>query len=679
MNSGAACSYNNGIMSLRGWLQPGYRLLLMFFAITSILVSALAWMGWRLVEQDRMLARQRVEDRCEHAADLAAAALKENLTSIKARLSQLSDSTSSELQERVDAFTMNFPEDSALLVYSKGSLEAFPAGRLLFFPNAPRAPAVSGGVFASSDRLEFQEHKYLEAAANLSSLVRSRDPAVRAEALARLGRCLWKAGRMKEALAAYRKLEGAGSLYVAGLPAELVARESRLLILEQQESKDAHGEASELRAALCAGRWRISRASFEFYMDETARILGSGTKLPSIGISAAAESILPQLLARGNESAAGRRIFWYRNQPLLLLWHGSGDRTIVLALGPSYVNSNWLEPLKPTLLPLQAEVTLSDIDGRLAAGSLTDGAPSSVRLTSATQLPWTLHAVSVNPAEAGLGARRLILTGLLTLLLLVIGGGYFIGRAAVREVAVAQLQSDFVASVSHELRTPVTAMRQLSELLATGRVAGAQDRDEYHRALARESERLHRLVEGLLTFGRMEAGTASLHFELLDPAQFLRVVVDEFHSEGSESGHHVDLQIEDGIPQVHADREALACVLWNLLDNAVKYSPECPTIGAEVAREDAHVAFRVRDRGVGIPAEEQKKIFEKFVRGSSAGSSGIRGVGVGLATAQLIVAAHHGNMRVESRPGEGSVFTVLLPACENIPHDQSSPEEVRHG
>jgi len=273
----------------------------------------------------------------------------------------------------------------------------------------------------------------------------------------------------------------------------------------------------------------------------------------------------------------------------------------------------------------------------------------------------------------------LILTGLLTLLLLVIGGGYFIGRAAVREVAVARLQSDFVASVTHELRTPITAMRQLSELLATGRVAGAEDRDEYHRALVRESERLHRLVEGLLTFGRMEAGADYLRFEPLDPAQFFKAVIDEFHREETAPGHHVELQAEQGIPQVHADREALACVLWNLLDNAVKYSPECPTVWASVACEDAHVVFRVRDRGMGIPVREQRKIFEKFVRGAAARNAGIRGVGVGLSMAQLIIAAHHGKIRVESRLGEGSVFTVLLPAYKNIPQDQSSPDEVRHG
>jgi two-component system phosphate regulon sensor histidine kinase PhoR len=667
-------------MSVRAWLQPGYRLLLMFFATTLILVSALAWMGWRLAEQDRLLAGQRLEDRCEHAADLAAAALKEDYSKTEARLMQLSASNPTELHSQANALVANFPEDSALLIYSADSIEVFPAGRLLFFPDVSPVPAAPGAIFAQVERMELQERKYLEAAASLQHIATSRDPVIRAEALARMGRCFWKAGRIKEALDTYRKLEGAGPVSVGGLPAELVARESRMLIFEREESEEARREASELRAALYSGRWRISRAIFEFYMDETARVLRSGSPPPNVGISEAAATIMPQWqeLSLGKESATGRRIFWYEDQPLLLLWCGSADRMAVLVLGPSYVKVNWLEPLKSTLIPLQAEVVLSDSDGRLVSGSLT-GVPSSVRLTSATQLPWTLHTVSTNTAETGLGARRLIITGLLTLLVLVVGGGYFIGRAAVRDVAVAQLQSDFVSSVSHELRTPVTAMRQLSELLATGRVSGEEDRDEYYRALARESERLHRLVEGLLTFGRMEAGASRLSFELLDPAPFVRVVIDEFQHEGISSGHRVELRVEDGIPQVRADRAAFASVVRNLLDNAVKYSPEHPTVWVEVTHEEAYVALRVRDRGIGIPAEEQKKIFRKFVRGSAARNAGIRGVGLGLAMAQLIVTAHRGRIRIESRLGEGSMFTVLLPAYKDIKQNRSFPNEAGHG
>jgi signal transduction histidine kinase len=661
------------IMSVRSWFQPGYRLLLMFFAITSVLVSALAWMGWKLVEQDRLLAGQRMEDRCDHAADLAAAALKDDLSRIEDRLAQVSAASPPKLQERAKALAADFPEDSALLVYSSGPVEAYPTGRLLFVPDAPAPSVASAAVFSHAEKLEFQEHQYLEAASSLRRLVRSPDRTIGAEALARLGRCLWKGGSVSQALAAYQELKSAGPVSVGGLPAELVAREARLLILERQKSDEAPREASELREALCAGRWRINRASFEFYMDESARILGTDSPLPPTGVSAAAGIMLPQwqALSQRQGSTSGRRTFRDRDGPLLLLWRGSSERMAALALGVGYIRANWLGPLNPTLAPMQVKVVLTDIDGRAVAGELTAGSPSSVRPASATQLPWTVYAVSANPAEAGPGARRLILTGVLTLLLLVLGGGYFVGRAAVREVAVARLQSEFVASVSHELRTPVTAMRQLSELLATGRVAGGQDRDDYYRALQKESERLHRLVEGLLTFGRMEAGAGHLRFEPLDPAQLARTVIDEFHREGAAPGYHVDLKVDAGVSRVRADRAALSCVLWNLLDNAVKYSPECQTVWAEVAQEYAHVAVRVRDRGIGIPPGERRKIFRRFVRGSAARDAGIRGVGVGLAMVQLIVAAHQGRIRVESRLGEGSVFTVLLPAYADPGEDRS--------
>ena len=102
--------------------------------------------------------------------------------------------------------------------------------------------------------------------------------------------------------------------------------------------------------------------------------------------------------------------------------------------------------------------------------------------------------------------------------------------------------------------------------------------------------------------------------------------------------------------------------MWNLIDNAVKYSPECPTVWAEVERAGGFAAIRIRDRGIGIPAAEQAHIFDKFVRGEAAKESSIRGTGVGLAMVHHIVAAHRGELRLDSKTGEGSAFTVLLPA-----------------
>jgi signal transduction histidine kinase len=115
-------------------------------------------------------------------------------------------------------------------------------------------------------------------------------------------------------------------------------------------------------------------------------------------------------------------------------------------------------------------------------------------------------------------------------------------------------------------------------------------------------------------------------------------------------------------PPVEADREALRCVLWNLFENAVKYSPDCDTVRVRVAGNLRQVEIAVRDQGVGIPRHEQRRIFEKFVRGSAARENNIRGTGIGLAMARQIVRAHGGDITVESEPGQGSTFRVLLPA-----------------
>jgi two-component system phosphate regulon sensor histidine kinase PhoR len=145
-------------------------------------------------------------------------------------------------------------------------------------------------------------------------------------------------------------------------------------------------------------------------------------------------------------------------------------------------------------------------------------------------------------------------------------------------------------------------------------------------------------------------------------AQLVRGVVEEFQSEMASSGCRVELTVEAPAPVVEADPDALAHALWNLLDNAVKYSPACRTVWVHVGGRDGEVAIGVRDRGLGIPANEQREVFRKFVRGEAARLYGIKGAGIGLAMVAHIVEAHRGRVVLESTPGEGSTFTILLPA-----------------
>jgi signal transduction histidine kinase len=307
-----------------------------------------------------------------------------------------------------------------------------------------------------------------------------------------------------------------------------------------------------------------------------------------------------------------------------------------------------------------------DADGHRVLGQPTvAGKLQAVRAASDTALPWTLRVSSASPSDdfAQLaGRRRLLLAGLALTAFLVLVSSYLITRAVARELAVARLQSDFVSAVSHEFRSPLTSMCHLTEMLADGDEPGAERRRQYYQVLAGETRRLHRLVEGLLNFGRMEAGAHEYRFETLDPAELVREVVAEFQAQVAANGRNVALQINGSGVRVKADREALSRALWNLLDNAVKYSPDGSTVWVEVGSEAGAVTIRVRDQGVGIPAAERKRIFRKFVRGGSTKTSGVKGTGIGLTMALHIVRAHGGHLRVESEPGRGSTFTILLPS-----------------
>jgi signal transduction histidine kinase len=277
-------------------------------------------------------------------------------------------------------------------------------------------------------------------------------------------------------------------------------------------------------------------------------------------------------------------------------------------------------------------------------------------------LPWTVHVTGDELAEIGLSGRAQVVGVAIGLTVLVtVAGAYVIRRALTRELAAARLQSDFVAAVSHEFRTPLTTLRQLSEMLVSGRVSTDAKREQFYQTMRDESERLHRLVEGLLDFGRMEAGALPFHFQLVDATALVRQVVDDFQRRVDGLDYRVELVVPGEEVRVSADREALERVLSNLLDNAVKYSPDARTIWVELTHADGQLVMHVRDRGMGIPPGEQARIFTRFVRGERAKTASIRGTGIGLAMCKQIVDAHHGQIRVDSAEGEGSTFTVSLP------------------
>jgi signal transduction histidine kinase len=349
------------------------------------------------------------------------------------------------------------------------------------------------------------------------------------------------------------------------------------------------------------------------------------------------------------------------NRPVLLAAAERGDQLFVLAAGAEFLRKAWRELVG-------VEVLLTDGSGRPVLGRPRTGAVTqAVRTTDQTRMPWILRVQSAaaSGGEVSTGREpRLLVAGLILILLVLAGAAYTTHRSVARELAVARLQSDFVAAVSHEFRTPLASVRHLSDMLARGRVGDGPEREQCYQFLSRESSRLERLVEELLDFGRLESGAYRYQFAPVDVAALVQHLIAEFRTDPSAGLHRVELSGEVEGCMVLADRDALARAVLNLLDNAVKYSPDEETIWVTVRRETTSVVVAVRDAGLGIAVGEQQQIFGRFVRGSNARLRQIRGTGVGLAMVRHIMDAHRGAVQVSSRLNEGSTFELRLPADE---------------
>jgi len=234
-------------------------------------------------------------------------------------------------------------------------------------------------------------------------------------------------------------------------------------------------------------------------------------------------------------------------------------------------------------------------------------------------------------------------------------------RLLVHELELAELKSTLVSNVSHELRTPLALIRLFSETLELGRAPDPEKAKEFLRIIHKESERLTHLIDNVLDLNRIEQGRKTYSMRPTDLAEVVRETLEAYRFQLQQQGFAVQSRIADNLPPISADPDALTQALLNLIDNAIKYSPEKKSLSVELERRDGEALISVEDHGVGIPEREQDKIFDMFYRVERGLVHSVKGSGLGLSLVKHIVEAHGGRIQVTSRPGEGSRFSIVLP------------------
>lgn len=252
-------------------------------------------------------------------------------------------------------------------------------------------------------------------------------------------------------------------------------------------------------------------------------------------------------------------------------------------------------------------------------------------------------------------------------ILTIIGTFYYTIATIIRQKKISDIKNDFINNMTHELRTPISTISLACEALNDPDVAKTPRMTEnYTRMISEENKRLSQLVENVLQSALLDKSEFQLHFGKVDMHAVIHKVLKSMRIHIEKRKVKLDLKLQADRFELEGDMVHLTNVIFNLLDNAIKYSPEAPQIVVETRNSGARLYVSVSDNGLGISREQQKRIFEKLYRVPTGNVHNVKGFGLGLSYVKTVVEKHNGSVQLESEPEIGSTFTVILPLSQGL-------------
>jgi signal transduction histidine kinase len=642
----------------RDWSSWPVLLLLLTVLVPT---GGVVWMMRAAMENERLAMTQRLTE-----------AYKLQLNAARTRLH---DRWSEEMQHMAGAAAAALPSAAFARIVHGGFADSVlvldGAGRPAYPGAAETAlPVAQDAAWAAAERLEFSERDPAAAAEAYAALAAGQTP-LAARAQQAQARCLLKTGDRDQAIHVLRTLaEQPEATDAAG---RWLAADAQLRLLELLEASSPPWKAVAqlLRRRLSDYDGPLPAAEQRrFLMHRLTALDPGGTSfstLPAEDLAAQALETLAQEATGLNlaEVAPGATIAPLTAEGITDAWAmplTNADGRAIALFRTATLQRFFQDALAEPSLP--ADVILT----ALAPGATPRDEAHAERLGD--PFPgWTV-ALEIGGGQsvlASAGRRAVLAWTAAAIVALTVTLAWLAAQAIRRQMRVASLKNDLVATVSHELKTPLAAIRLLVDSLleADGEPAvnsggsGGKTR-EYLQLISQENARLTRLIDNFLTFSRIDRGKHQFTFQSIDAAEIVRIaaaaVANRFDGEHAEL--HVD--VESPLP-IRGDADALVTAVVNLLDNAWKYTSEVKRVTLAASRRDGRVEISVSDNGVGLARRAARRIFDRFYQVDQQLSRIQGGCGLGLSIVRSIVEAHRGTASVESKPNEGSKFTLSLP------------------